>query len=332
MTIAAAVSVGEAQQPLARQLFPGLRIAVIVPCYNEAVAIPAVVRDFKAALPEATVYVYDNNSKDDTAKVAAAAGAVVGFEPFAGKGNVMRRMFSDVDADVYVLVDGDDTYDASRAPEMIRMLLDGQLDMVNGARITDIKEAYRLGHRFGNQMLTGLVASIFGRRFNDMLSGFRVFSRRFVKSFPAVSKGFEIETELTVHALELRMKTAELPTRYKDRPEGSTSKLSTIRDGIRIVRMIMLLVKDERPLQFFSWIGLAMTVLGLVAGVPVIVEYFATGLVPRLPSAVLASALILLAFLAFMAGLILDTVTHSRREMKRLAYLAQPAPRWPQAK
>ncbi|HMN81227.1 MAG TPA: glycosyltransferase family 2 protein [Burkholderiaceae bacterium] len=309
--------------------FSNLRIAVIVPCYNEEVAIPKVVADFRAVLPTAQVYVYDNNSADATAEVAAKAGAVVGFEPFPGKGNVMRRMFSDVDADVYVLVDGDDTYDAASAPEMIRLLLDKQLDMVNGARVTDIKEAYRFGHRFGNRMLTGLVMGIFGRQFTDMLSGYRIFSRRFVKSFPALSTGFEIETELTVHALELRMKTAEVPTRYQDRPEGSTSKLNTIRDGIRILRTIGLLIKEERPLLFFSSLAGILTLLSVGIAWPVIVEYLQTGLVPRFPTAILSASIMVLAFLSLTCGLILDTVTHSRREIKRLAYLSIPAPGWP---
>lgn len=301
-------------------------IAVLVPCHNEAVTIATVVSDFRRYLPSATVYVYDNNSTDGTAEVAAAAGAVVRFEPFPGKGNVMRRMFSDIDADVYVLVDGDATYDASAAPMMVDMLMASQLDMVNGARVSDIKEAYRPGHRLGNRLLTGLVMSIFGRQFVDMLSGFRVFSRRFVKSFPALSSGFEIETELTVHALELRMKTAEVPTQYKDRPEGSASKLHTIRDGIRILRTIGLLVKEERPLRFFAVLGLILAALSLGIATPVLIDYFETGLVPKFPSAILAASIMLLGFLSVTCGLILDTVTHSRREFKRLAYLAIAAP------
>jgi hypothetical protein len=306
-------------------------VAVIIPCYNEEVAIGRVVADFRRALPKARVYVYDNASTDRTAEVAARAGAIVGHEPFKGKGNVMRRMFSDVEADVYVLVDGDDTYDASAAPSLVRTLLDNQLDMVNGARVTQIKEAYRFGHRFGNRMLTGLVQQIFGKQFGDMLSGYRVFSRRFVKSFPATSSGFEIETELTVHALELRMKTAEVPTRYKDRPEGSSSKLNTIRDGLRILRMIGLLVKEERPLAFFGSACVALALLSLGLAAPVILEYMHTGLVPRFPTAILSTGIMLLAFLSLVCGLVLDTVTHSRRELKRLAYLDIPAPRWPHA-
>jgi hypothetical protein len=309
--------------------FNGLEIAVLIPCYNEEIAVPRVVRDFQRALPGASIYVYDNESTDRTAQVAAQAGAIVGYEPFAGKGNVMRRMFSDIEADIYVLVDGDDTYDAQVAPELVRALLDGQLDMVNGARVTSIKEAYRFGHRFGNRLLTGLVQVIFGKQFDDMLSGYRVFSRRFVKSFPAISSGFEIETELTVHALELRMKTAEVPTRYKDRPEGSTSKLSTVRDGVRILKMIGLLVKEERPLMFFSLMFVALAVLSMGLALPVVLEYLQTGLVRRFPTAGLAAAVMLLAFLSMACGLVLDTVTHSRRELKRLAYLEIPAPKWP---
>ena len=311
--------------------FERLEIAVLIPCFNEEVAVPRVIRDFRKALPNASIYVYDNASTDRTAEVAAQEGAIVGHEPFPGKGNVMRRMFSDIDADVYVLVDGDDTYDAEAAPKLVRTLLDDQLDMVNGARVTTIKEAYRFGHRFGNRLLTGLVQGIFGKQFDDMLSGYRVFSRRFVKSFPAISNGFEIETELTVHALELRMKTAEVPIRYKDRPAGSDSKLNTIRDGIRILRMIGLLVKEERPLMFFGCVFALLALLSIGLVTPVVLEFLRTALVPRLPTAVLSAAIMLLAFLSMACGLILDTVTHSRRELKRLAYLEIRAPRWPAA-
>lgn len=312
--------------------FPGLRVAVLVPCYNEEAAIETVVKDFKAALPDATIYVYDNNSRDRTVEVAKAAGAVVRREPLQGKGNVVRRMFSDIEADVYVMVDGDATYHAASAPALIGKLIDEQLDMVNGQRVTEIVEAYRLGHRFGNKLLTGLVAEIFGKRIQDMLSGYRVFSRRFVKSFPALATGFETETELTVHALELRMPIAEVPTPYKDRPPGSFSKLNTIRDGIRILRTIIVLVKEERPLQFFSSLAGLFALLAVLLGIPLFADYFATGLVPRLPTAVLATGLMLLAFLSLACGLILDTVTHGRREMKRLRYLAVPAPAWPATK
>jgi hypothetical protein len=306
--------------------FAGIRVAVIIPCYNEEVAIAKVVAEFRRHLPGATVYVYDNRSTDRTYEVAARAGAVVGVEPFRGKGNVVRRMFADVDADVYVMVDGDDTYDASTAPSMIAMLLERQLDMVNGARVTEIKEAYRFGHRLGNRALTGLVISIFGRQFTDMLSGYRVFSRRFVKSFPALATGFEIETELTVHALELKMKTHEVATSYRDRPAGSASKLNTIRDGLRILRTIFVLLKEERPLPFFGAFAAAFAAVSLGLAAPVVAEFMRTGLVPRLPTAVLAASCMLLAFLSLSCGFILDTVTHSRREIKRLAYLSIAAP------
>ncbi len=290
-------------------------IAVLVPCYNEEAAIARVVADFKAALPSATVYVYDNNSRDRTVEVATAAGAVV------------RRMFADVEADVYVLVDGDDTYHAASAPDLVAKLIDEQLDMVNGARVSSVQAAYRPGHRFGNVLLTGLVTAIFGHRTEDMLSGYRVFSRRFVKSFPSLAAGFEIETELTVHALELRMPLAEVPTPYKERPVGSVSKLSTFRDGFRILWLISKLVKEERPVQFFGIGALILAVISVIIALPVFRTYMETGLVPRLPTAVLATGLMLLAFLSLVCGLILDTVTRGRREMKRLAYLSLAAPR-----
>lgn len=301
------------------------RLAVLIPCYNEEAAIAQVVGDFHRALPAATVYVYDNNSRDRTVEVARAAGAVVRSEPLQGKGNVVRRMFADVEADVYVLVDGDATYDAASAPKMVAALLDGPLDMVNGARVTSIEKAYRPGHRFGNRLLTGIVAEIFGKRITDMLSGYRVLSRRYVKSFPALAAGFETETELTVHALELRMPVAEIPTPYRDRPPGSVSKLSTFRDGFRILMTILVLVKEERPLQFFSLLALflALAAGGLMG--PILVEYLNTGLVPRLPTAILAMGLMILGFLSLASGLILDTVTRGRREMKRMRYLNIPA-------
>ena len=300
-------------------------MAVLIPCYNEQAAVPAVIRAFRSALPGATVHVYDNNSTDGTTEVARAAGAIVRTERLQGKGNVIRRMFADIEADAYVLVDGDDTYDASTAPGMVAMLLRDQLDMVNGARVSDVQAAYRRGHRLGNAALTGLVAQIFGNRVSDMLSGYRVFSRRFVKSFPALSGGFETETEFTVHALELRMPIAEVPTRYKDRPAGSESKLRTYSDGFRILRTIVLLVKEERPLPFFAAIGAAMLLLAVLLSVPVLAEFLRTGLVPRLPTAVLATGLVLLSFLSLTCGLILDSVTRGRKELKRLSYLAVPA-------
>ena len=303
------------------------RIAVLIPCYNEAVTIAKVIRDFRASLPDATIYVYDNNSKDETLAAARTAGAVVRREMLQGKGYVVRRMFADIEADIYVLVDGDDTYEAADAAGMVTMLIDEQLDMVNGARVTDIKAAYRPGHRLGNAVLTGMVQQIFGNRVTDMLSGYRVFSRRFVKSFPALSSGFETETEFTVHALELGMPVGEVSTTYRDRPEGSASKLRTYIDGVRILRTIITLVKEERPLQFFSLIGLILLVVGLTLGVPVIFEFLQTKLVPRLPSAVLAVGLVVLSFLCLVCGLILDSVTRGRKEVKRLAYLASPAVR-----
>jgi glycosyltransferase involved in cell wall biosynthesis len=301
-------------------------IAVLIPCYNEEAAVPKVVADFRKALPGAAIYVYDNNSRDRTVEVARSAGAIVRTEPLQGKGNVVRRMFADVEADVYVLVDGDATYDAASAPMMVKKLLDGPLDMVNGARVTDIEKAYRPGHRFGNWLLTSMVSWIFGDRFSDMLSGYRVMSRRYVKSFPALSAGFETETELTVHALELRMPTAEVATPYKDRPVGSVSKLSTFRDGFRILWTIVVLVKEERPMHFFSVFALLSALASTILIVPIVIEFFQTGLVPRLPTAVLSMGLMILGFLSLTCGLVLDTVTRGRREMKRMRYLNIPAP------
>ncbi len=304
----------------------GVRIAVLVPCMNEEAAIEKVVVAFKSSLPTATVYVYDNNSTDRTIEVARQAGAVVRRETLQGKGHVVRRMFSDIDADVYVLVDGDDTYDATAAPSMVNRLLDEQLDMVNGARQTQIEEAYRPGHRLGNAVLTGLVALIFGDRLHDLLSGYRVFSRRYVKSFPALATGFETETELTVHALELRMPLAEVQTKYKDRPAGSVSKLRTFRDGFRILKTIINLMKGERPLLFFSLTAAVLALLSLGLAIPIVITYRNTGLVPRFPTAILSSGIMIVAFLCLFCGLILDTVTHGRREMKRLRYLEIGAP------
>jgi len=298
------------------------RIAVLIPCYNEETAIASVVADFRSALPTAKVYVYDNNSSDNTRRVASEAGAIVRSERLQGKGNVVRRMFADVEADVYVLVDGDGTYDAWSAERMIRLLLEDSLDMVNAARVPVTERAYRLGHKLGNRVLTGAVAAIFGDRIRDMLSGYRVLSRRFVKSFPALASGFETETELTVHALELRLPIAEIDTSYRDRPAGSQSKLRTFRDGVRILRTIVLLVKEERPLQFFSLTAAALTTTSLLLALPLLASYAETGLVPRLPTAVLVTGLMILAFMSVVAGLILDTVTLARRELKRLHYLA----------
>jgi len=305
-----------------------LVIAVLIPCYNEAVTIGKVVKDFATHLPGAAIYVYDNNSTDETAAVARAAGATVRLERLQGKGNVVRRMFADVDADVFVMVDGDGTYDAASAPRLVQHLIDNSLDMVNAARVPASTLAFRRGHKFGNRVLTNLVASIFGDRLTDMLSGYRVFSRRFVKSFPALSRGFEIETELTVHALELRLPIDELPTPYGDRPDGSTSKLHTVSDGIRIVKAITRLVKEERPFPFFATGAAVLFGASLLFGIPVVIEFVQTGLVPRLPTAVLATGLMILSFLAVVCGLILDTVTRGRREIKRMHYLAvAPRPR-----
>lgn len=302
------------------------RVAVLVPCYNEAVTIAQVVRDFRKALPEAIIYVYDNNSSDDTAGIARECGAVVRHVGLQGKGNVIRRMFADIEADIYVMVDGDATYHAPSAPVMVqRMLLEG-LDMVVGSRKSEEQAAYRAGHRFGNQMLTGFVTVLFGRSFSDMLSGYRVFSRRFVKSFPAQAQGFETETELTVHALEMRVPAAEVETPYGARPEGSFSKLSTYRDGWRILQTILLLLRTERPLAFFGSAGLLLIALALALAWPLFLTYAQTGLVPRLPTAVLVMGLLLLASLSFVCGLVLDTMTRARHELKRMAYLAHSGP------
>lgn len=302
--------------------FDPYKIAVLVPCFNEEATIQKVVRDFRAALPDAAIYVFDNASTDKTAALARAAGAEVVEEKHRGKGFVVRRMFADVDADIYLLVDGDATYDAPSAGAMIERLLSGRLDMVVAARVDHDELAYRTGHRAGNRLLTGFVASVFGSRFSDMLSGYRVFSRRFVKSFPVLSGGFEIETELTIHALELGLPADEIPTPYYARPEGSASKLNTWSDGLRILSMIVNLYRAERPLPFFSAIGLIAAVVSIVLAVPIIVTFVETGLVPRLPTAVLAMGLMLLAFLCAGVGLVLDTVTRGRREMKLLAYLS----------
>ena len=308
---------------------PGLhagRVAVLIPCFNEARSIATVVHGFQAALPDADIVVFDNNSSDDTAAVARAAGARVFRETHQGKGYVVRRMFTDIDADIYVLVDGDATYDAPSAPKMIEALLADRLDMVVGARIDRDAAAYRAGHRTGNRLLTGFLANVFGHKFTDILSGYRVFSRRFVKSFPVLSGGFEIETELTVHALELDLPVAELPTPYYARGEGSVSKLNTWSDGVRILRTIFKLYRTERPLRFFGTLAIALAIVSIGISIPVFVTFYETGLVPRLPTAVLATGLMLVAFLLFTAGLVLDTVTRGRREAKLFAYLAQRAP------
>ena len=303
-----------------------LRIAILVPCYNEETAIAKVVADFRACLPQAIVYVYDNNSRDRTVDVARASGAVVRGETHQGKGHVVRRMFSDIEADVYVLVDGDATYDAPSARTMISRLLADRLDMVVGARVDREEAAYRLGHRFGNKLLTAFVANVFGNTFKDILSGYRVFSRRFVKSFPALSGGFEIETELTAHALVLELPVAEIDTPYYARPAGSHSKLNTWRDGIRILGTIVKLYRAERPLGFFSAIGISLGLMAIGIAIPILVTYLADGVVPRLPTAVLSTGLMMIACLAIACSLVLDTVTRGRREIKRLAYLSHRSP------
>lgn len=303
-----------------------MRLAVLIPCYNEALTVAGVVEDFRRELPEASIFVYDNNSADQTFEEAVSAGAITRREAAQGKGHVVRRMFADIDADFYLLVDGDATYDATAAPELLKRACVDGLDMVVAARIAEAAEAYRRGHRLGNQVLTGLVIALFGRQFSDMLSGYRVFSRRFVKSFPVVSSGFEIETELTVHALQLKMPITEVQTRYFSRPEGSVSALKTYQDGVRILLFILRLVKQERPILFFGLLSVILLLLGLGFGAPVLAEYFRTHLVPRLPTAVLATGLILLSAMAFFSGLILDTVALTRMDTRRLAYLRLPGP------
>jgi glycosyltransferase involved in cell wall biosynthesis len=302
------------------------RVAVLVPCFNEEAAIAQVVAGFRAALPNANIYVYDNNSADGTVAAARGAGAVVRPEPRQGKGNVVRRMFSDIDADVYVLVDGDATYHAPSAPAMIERLLEDRLDMVVAARDHVDEAAYRRGHVTGNRLLTRFFDIVFGAAFTDILSGYRAFSRRFVKSFPVLSGGFEIETELTVHALELELPIAEIRTPYYARPVGSQSKLSTWRDGFRILGTIFKLYRSERPLAFFSGIGVAMAIVSVGLAIPIVVTFIEYGIVPRLPTAILSTGLMLAAVVSIAAGLILDTVTRGRREMKLLAYLQQRVP------
>jgi glycosyltransferase involved in cell wall biosynthesis len=300
------------------------RVAVLIPCHNEESAVGKVVADFQRALPEATIYVYDNNSTDRSVPEAVAAGAVVRRERLQGKGHVVRRMFADIDADAYVLVDGDDTYDAGAAPTMLDMLLTRQLDMVSAARSSTSRNAYRPGHRAGNMLLTRIVTWAFGCGITDLLSGYRVFSRRFVKSFPALSSGFEIETEFTVHALALHMPMQEVRAHYRNRAAGTRSKLNTVVDGMRILRAIVTLIQHERPLQVFSVVALVLLGLGIALGVPVVIEFLRTGLVPKLPTAVLSTGLVLLSALSLGCGLILDAVSRGRKENKRLAYLAIP--------
>ena len=302
------------------------RIAVLLPCYNEEAAIGRTVAGFRQALPGATIYVYDNNSRDRTREVAAEAGAVVRTERQQGKGHVVRRMFADSDADVYIMADGELTYDPAAAPQMVDLLLAEQLDMVVGTRRHEEKDAYRGGHVLGNRIFTGLLSGLFGRSFSDIFSGYRVFSRRFVKSFPVLSSGFEIETEMSVHALELRMPVGEVETAYAARPEGSESKLSTFSDGWRILKTIVTLYRIERPVLFFGSIGALLLAAAIVLSIPLVITYVHTGLVPRFPTAILVTGMVIVAVLCFFAGLILDTVTRGRREVRRLAYLSQSGP------
>ena len=300
-----------------------MRIAVLVPCFNEEAAVATVIADFRKALPSARIFVYDNNSSDRTVAVAREAGAEVRRERRQGKGHVVRRMFADIDADIYVLVDGDATYDAASAPRMIDALVSDRLDMVVGFRVDQVETAYRRGHRAGNWMLTGFLSSVFGQAFKDILSGYRVLSRRFVKSFPVLSDGFEIETELSVHALELALPVTEIETPYYARPAGSFSKLNTWRDGFRILGTILKLYRSEKPLRFFGAIGIFLILVSIGLAIPILVTYLEQGVVPRLPTAVLSMGLMILAVLSMSSGLVLDTVTRGRREMKLLAYLSQ---------
>ncbi|OHD01348.1 MAG: glycosyl transferase [Sphingopyxis sp. RIFCSPHIGHO2_01_FULL_65_24] len=301
-----------------------IRVAVLLPCYNEGLVLRTVIERFRAALPDATIYVYDNNSRDDSVAVAQSAGAVVRSEKRQGKGFVVRRMFADIDADIYIMCDADETYDASAVSSLVAELVDNGLDMVVGTRVDTSGTAYRPAHRFGNWMLTSLVRTMFGGGFSDMLSGYRIFSRRFVKSFPLMSQGFEIETELTIHALQLAMPVTEMPTRFKDRIEGSESKLQTVSDGFRILWTIVTLLKQERPFFLFGIVALAMMTASLTFGYPVIAEYMRSGTVPRLPTAILATGTMILGFLSLFCGLILDTVTRGRKEAKLLRYLELP--------
>lgn len=302
-----------------------LRIAVLLPCYNEEAAIAQTVAAFRAALPQAAIYVYDNNSSDRTRELAAAAGAIVRTERMQGKGHVVRRMFADVEADIYVMADGDATYEAAAAPALVARLVDDRFDMVVGARQSEVEAAYRRGHRLGNRLFTGLLSRLFGRSFSDIFSGYRIFSRRFAKSFPALARGFETETEISIHALELAMPVGEVMTAYAARPEGSHSKLSTYRDGWRIMRTILHLFRIERPVLFYGGFGLFLAAIAIVLAAPLAITFIETGLVPRFPTAILVTGLMILAAMSFMCGLILDTVVRGRREMRRLAYLALPA-------
>ena len=301
-----------------------IRIAVLIPCYNEEAAIAQVVAGFRAALPMAEIYVYDNNSSDRTIEIAREAGAQVRSERHQGKGHVVRRMFADVEADIYLLVDGDATYDAASASPMIELLIADHLDMVVAHRVDQASAAYRTGHRTGNRLLTNFLGDVFGRGFEDVLSGYRVFSRRFIKSFPVLSDGFEIETELSVHALELAMPVAELRTPYFARPEGSFSKLNTWGDGFRILGTILKLYRSEKPLRFFGVMAIMLASISIALSIPIMITYFEEGVVPRLPTAVLSLGIMLVAVMSVFAGLVLDTVSRGRREAKLLRYHAEP--------
>lgn len=310
-------------------MYDDLKIAAIVPCHNEEAAVAKVVSDLRAAVPGMDIYVYDNNSTDRTSERALEAGAIVRHEHAKGKGNVVRRAFADIDADIYVMIDGDDTYDASALPAMIDAMLEGPLDHVLGVRSQVSDTAYRPGHEAGNRVFNNLVSSIFGHRVTDMLSGYRVFSRRFVKSFPAVSREFEIETELTVHSSSLRVPQTEITVGFKDRAEGSESKLNTYRDGVKILSLIVHLIRHERPILFHSVLAAIVFIVALLIGVPVVIEFFQTGEVARFPSAILATGLALIAGLSLLLGFILDGITRSRRENARLSYLRYGAPSSP---
>ncbi|MEL6857352.1 MAG: glycosyltransferase family 2 protein [Pseudomonadota bacterium] len=304
------------------------RVAVIIPCYNEAVTIGKVVTDFKSALPDADIYVFDNNSKDGTAQIAHDAGAIVRFEHQQGKGHVVRRMFADVEADIYLMVDGDDTYDSTIAPTLVELLKRNHVDMVVGTRADVTKDAGREGHALGNKLFNKIYGRLFGKQFSDIFSGYRVFSRRFVKSFPAVSSGFEIETEMSVHCSQLGIPTLERPTVYGIRPEDSESKLHTFRDGFRILGMFAMLAKETRPAAFFGVIGLCLLLAAAAFSAPLFMTYVETGLVPRVPTAILATGLVITASISAVCGLILDSLARARIEAKRAVFLSFPGQDW----
>ncbi|MEM7637422.1 MAG: glycosyltransferase family 2 protein [Pseudomonadota bacterium] len=317
-----------APRPVALAEPAPVRIAVTIPCYNEAVTIAKVIADFRAALPDADIYVFDNNSTDNTAQVASDAGAIVRTEQRQGKGHVVRRMFADVDADIYLMVDGDDTYDASIAPTLVELLKRNHVDMVVGTRADVTKDAGRGGHAFGNKLFNKIYGRLFGKQFSDIFSGYRVFTRRFVKSFPAVSSGFEIETEMSVHCSQLGIPTLERPTVYGVRPEDSQSKLRTFRDGFRILGMFAMLAKETRPAAFFGTIGMGLVLLAAILAVPLLATYAQTGLVPRFPTAILATGLVITATILAVSGLILDSLARARIEAKRAVFLSLQNPDW----